>query len=301
MVSLAVSVMCLMLKCMEASKVQIQINNQIWSSCLLVLVMFTVCGHFVTHFDMVAELVRTKVHKIRGIIRSLTKTTITSSSGETKKFTWSHHLKEGADVNVFGNDDRVPRVPQPTSFQGVKPSFLEWSKEVIAYLAATDNQEFTPFLAAAAASKNVIEKDVMFKGILSENTETIDKITANQVKKSRVEQKLKPRTKLKKFRISTKRSKTSWKSWKSSNQKVGTEEINSAQGGFLPQVHIASRHIRRPNCHGQENNANVRFRFRRSRWTGNLASNVKSLCGVSENADCVIPQADHVTGARLKV
>ena len=43
--------MCLMLKRMETSKVQIQIKNQIWSSCFVVLVMFTFCGHIVKHFD----------------------------------------------------------------------------------------------------------------------------------------------------------------------------------------------------------------------------------------------------------
>ena len=85
---------------------------------------------------------------------------------------------------MFAQDHRVPRVPQPTSFDGVKPSFLEWSEEVIAYLAVTDYHEFIPLLsAAAAASKDVIEKDVVFKGILSENVENIDKVTAQQLKK----------------------------------------------------------------------------------------------------------------------
>ena len=73
---------------------------------------------------------------------------------------------------MFVQDHRVPRVPQPTSFDGVKPSLLEWPEEVIAYLAVTDYHEFIPLLsAAAAASKDVIEKDVMFKGILSETLE----------------------------------------------------------------------------------------------------------------------------------
>ena len=86
---------------------------------------------------------------------------------------------------MFAHEHRVPRVPQPTSFDGVKPSCLEWSEKVIAYLAVTDYQKFIPLLSAAAASKDVIEKDVMFKGILSENVETIDSITANQVKKGK--------------------------------------------------------------------------------------------------------------------
>ena len=41
-----------MLKGMQTSKVQIQANNQVWSSCFAVLVMFIFCGHFVIHFDI---------------------------------------------------------------------------------------------------------------------------------------------------------------------------------------------------------------------------------------------------------
>ena len=65
-VSLVVIVMCLMLKRMQTSKVQIQAHTLVWSVSFLVflvLVMFTFCGHFVILFDMVAELVRTKVQK----------------------------------------------------------------------------------------------------------------------------------------------------------------------------------------------------------------------------------------------
>ena len=113
----------------------------------------------------------------------MTKTTITSLSGEERKFKWDFLLQEGADINMLAHDHRVPRVPQPTSFDGVKPSFLEWSEEVIAYLAVTDYHEFIPILSAAAASKEVIEKDVMFKGILSENIENLDKVTAQKLKK----------------------------------------------------------------------------------------------------------------------
>ena len=111
------------------------------------------------------------------------KTTITSLSGEERKFKWDFHLQEGADINMFAHDHRVPRVPQPTSFDGVKPSFFEWSEEVIAYLAVTDYHEFIPLLSAAAASKDVIDKDVMFKGRLSENIENLDKVTAQKLKK----------------------------------------------------------------------------------------------------------------------
>ena len=163
------------------SKIEIQVHTLVWSVSFLVLVMFTFCGHFVSSFE-VAEQVRTKVQKIRKTIRSTTETTA-SSSGERKRFKWNLNLQEGADINMFDHDHRIPRVPQPTSFDGVKPSFLEWSEEVIAYLAVTDYHEFIPLLSAAAASKDVIEKDVMFKGILSENIESIDKVTAQRVKK----------------------------------------------------------------------------------------------------------------------
>ena len=67
-VSLAVIVMCLMLKCMETSKVQIQAHTLVWSASFLVflvLVMFTFCGHLFISVHMVAELVRTKVQKMK--------------------------------------------------------------------------------------------------------------------------------------------------------------------------------------------------------------------------------------------
>ena len=50
-VSLAVIVMCLMLKCMMTSKMEIQAHTLVWSVSFLVLVMFTFCGHFVIYSD----------------------------------------------------------------------------------------------------------------------------------------------------------------------------------------------------------------------------------------------------------
>ena len=179
--------MCHTPKGVMTSKVQIQAHTLVWSlsfpAIFWILVMFTFCEHLIISFDMVAELVRTKVQEIKKKIWSITKTTITSSSGEERRFKWDFHLQEGVDISMFAHDHRVPRVPQPTSFDGVKPSFLEWSEEVIAYLAVTDYHEFIPLLSAAAASKDVIEKDVMFKGILSENMENIDKVTAQRIQK----------------------------------------------------------------------------------------------------------------------
>ena len=202
--------MCLMLKCMQISKVQIQIHNQIWSSCFrrfLVLVMFTFCGHFVSSFDMVAELVRTKVQKIRNRIRSMTKTT-SSSSGERKRPKWNLNLQEGTDINMFARDHRVPRVPQPTSFDGVKPSFLEWSEEVIAYLAVTDYHEFIPLLSAAAASKNVIEKMSCSKGSCQRLSRISTRSQLKRFKRSRIKPRPSQPANLKMLRTSQRRSMT---------------------------------------------------------------------------------------------
>ena len=81
-----------------------------------------------------------------------------------------------ADVNMFAHDPRLnPKVPQPTSFDGIKPSFLEWSEEIIACLAVTDYQKFIPLLTAAASSKDVIQADVMFTGVLSDFVKDIRK------------------------------------------------------------------------------------------------------------------------------
>ena len=71
---------------------------------------------------------------------------------------------------MFSHDRRLnPRVPHPTAFDGVKPSLMEWSEEVIVFLAAMEYQEL------AAASKDVIERDVMIKGILSDLMQDIKK------------------------------------------------------------------------------------------------------------------------------
>ena len=91
--------------------------------------------------------------------------------------------KEGAEANMFAHDRRLnPRVPQPTSFDGVKPSFMEWSDEVIAFLAVTDYQEFILLLTAAASSKDVIQADVMFISVLSDLVQDIKKKEEDKLK-----------------------------------------------------------------------------------------------------------------------
>ena len=266
------------------------------------VILFSGSGHahsvwaFRHSFRHDSRAVKTKIHKIKGFIRSLTKT-ITSSSGERKRLTWNYHLKDGADVNMFGHDHCVPCVPQPTSFAGVKPSFLEWSEEVIAYLAVTDYQEFTPLLSATA-SKDVIEKDVMFKGILSENIETIDRITANQVKKEQDREKAQTENKAQEVQDLNKETKEIKEELEMLKSTLEQKKSTLLKADFFLRylVHPASCDIRRPKCHGQKNHADVGFRFRRSHWTGDLASHVNSLCGFSEDENRVTPQADHVTG-----
>ena len=59
---------------------------------------------------------------------------------------------------------------------------MESSEEVTAFLAVTDYQGLTPLLAAAASSKDVLESELMFKGVLSDLVEDIKKKEANKFK-----------------------------------------------------------------------------------------------------------------------
>ena len=295
-VSLAVSVMCLMLKYMETSKVQIQIKNWIWSACLGILFMFTVCGHIVAHFDMVAELARIKVHKIRRIIRTLMKTIITSSSGETKKFKWDYHLKEGADVNMFAHDHRVPCVPQPTSFDGIQPSFLEWSEEeVIAYLAVTDYQEFIiPLLSAAAASKMSLRKTLCSKGSCQRTWRQLTKSLRIRSRKSKTERKLKQRTKLRRFKISQKRSRRFKENFRTSKQNWSRRNQLCSRRISFSGIPCFMRHqVTQMSWSGGAWERQIQIQAQSLDW--NLATNINSFCGFSENANSVTPQADQVT------
>ena len=170
-------------------------------------------------------------------------------------------------------------VSSPHSWSGQKKSLLTWQSE------------FIPLLSAAAALKMSSRKRSCSKYPVRER-ETIDRIRS---KRSKIEKKFRPKIKLKKFRISTRRSKRSRKSWKRSNQSWSRRhQLCSRQISFSGTPCFTQR--QETQCHGQKNHANVRFRFRCSHWTGNLASNVNSLCGFSENENCVTPQADHVTG-----
>ena len=149
----------------------------------LVIVM----NHFDTVAEQVGKIINWRIHLVRRLVTSETDTsemTISSSSGEQRRFKWNLYPKEGAEVNMCAHDHRLnPRVPQPTSFDGIEPSFIEWSKEVIAFLPVTDYQVFITLLTAAASSKDIIQADVMFTGVLSDTLEEIKRKSDEQVKK----------------------------------------------------------------------------------------------------------------------
>ena len=99
---------------------------------------------------------------------------ITSSSGEKEKNLWISKIQEEPDIKMFSNDPKLnPRLPSPTSFDGVKPSYVEWSEEVLIFLSVTNYQEFVPILQAVTGHKDIITKKVFIEGILSELVEEI--------------------------------------------------------------------------------------------------------------------------------
>ena len=71
-------------------------------------------------------------------------------------------------------------LPSPTSFDGSKPSHVEWSKELLTFLAVTDYQDFVPILHAVTGHKVVITKKVFIEGALSEIE---DEISHKELKK----------------------------------------------------------------------------------------------------------------------
>ena len=78
---------------------------------------------------------------------------------------------------MFSSDPRLnPRLPSPTTFDGVKPSYVEWSEEILTFLSVTDYQEFVPVLQAVIGHKDVITKKIFIEGVLSEIIEEIKKL-----------------------------------------------------------------------------------------------------------------------------
>ena len=76
---------------------------------------------------------------------------------------------------MFSSDPKLnPRLPSPTTFDGVKPSYVEWSEEILTFLSVTDYQEFVPVLQAVIGHKDVITKKIFIEGVLSELIEEIN-------------------------------------------------------------------------------------------------------------------------------
>ena len=99
--------------------------------------------------------------------------------------------QEESGIKMFTNDPKYhPRLPSPTSFDGVKPLYVEWSEELLTYLSVTDYQEFVPILQAVTGHKDVITKNIFIEGVLSEIIEEIknknlEPETINHIRRSR--------------------------------------------------------------------------------------------------------------------
>ena len=230
---------------------------------------------------------------IRWLVTS--KATITPSSETDWRRKWNHHLKEGLEVDMISHDHWLnPVVPHPTWLEGVKSSFMEWSEEVIAFLAVKDDQELISLLTAAASSKDVIEKRMCSK---------VSSPTSWKRARQRPT-------------IKSKGSRSSKSSgWQQASRSTGSqqrdsrpcdrnhvtqrqtrsEKLKSDESRLLSAMHSSSCDFMRPKSHGQKNHADFKLRLRRSHWTGDLVPNDSSIRRVITHQDGLIAQADHVT------
>ena len=141
-------------------------------------------------------------------------------------------ISKKTKTNTFSHDHRLnPRIPRPTSFNGVKPSFMEWSEEVIAFLAVTDNQEFIPLVAAAFSSKDVIERNVIFKWYSFRLHGRGQEKKRRSVNKE-ADKTFRLKTNLKKFGISQKTFNRLWQKSQTQGQ-IGAENSTLIKVNFL--------------------------------------------------------------------
>ena len=120
--------------------------------------------HFL--FDMVAEQAGSwPAHLLRPSVRPVKSRRRRDDDEQThliirkRKKSLELKFQEESDIKMFTNDPKFNRrLPSPTSFDGVKPSYVEWSEELLTYLSVTDYQKFVPILQAVTGHKVVITK-----------------------------------------------------------------------------------------------------------------------------------------------
>ena len=177
------------------------------------------------------------------------------------------------------------RLPSPTSFDGVKPSYVEWSEEILTFLSVTDYQEFVPILQAVTGHKDVITKKVFIEGVLSEIIEEIKNVNLDLEAVSsgaRVVDDQDAEVERLKGEIKT------------------LEEKKDSKGLTFIEADNFLRYVLLHSTSGDPNvmvrrihHANDKFRFRSSHWSRNLASNGSHLCRFSPDSSSHSPQADH--------
>ena len=207
-----------------------------------------------------------------------------SSSGEKERSYWSSRLHEEPDIKMFSNDPKLnPRLPSPTSFDGVKPSYVEWSEEILTFLSVTDYQEFFPILQAVTGHKDVITKKVFIEGVLSETVEELKNLKLDLEAVSSGARVVDDQdTEIERINGEI----------KTPEEKRDSRGLTLIKAETFPQVCSASLDIRWSQHHGSSYHENHKLRFRGSHWSGNLASN-GSYAGFSSNSSGQSSQADH--------
>ena len=147
-------------------------------------------------FDMVAEQVRdfgplgltTSVCPVQFIPAIVTTTQlsinqITASSGKEKPQS-SSKLQKKSNIKMFTNNPKFnPPFAVTNVFDGVKPSYVEWSEKLLTHPSVTDNQDSVPILQAVTGHKDVITKKVFVEDVLSE---TVDEINTRELEKEAI-------------------------------------------------------------------------------------------------------------------
>ena len=84
---------------------------------------------------------------------------------------------------MFTNDPKLnPRLPSPTSFDGVKPSYVEWSAELLTYLLGTIKSSFLSFrrsqVTKMSSQKMFLSKESCQRSLSRSKNVKIETITS---------------------------------------------------------------------------------------------------------------------------